>query len=84
MVKTNRSPATFGLEYDYEILHYKVIDEPLFFLSVLKLDIEFDVVSKESRAAVHRFNEKVVDKTLLAPSKFFSEHRNRKKKEKKN
>ena len=56
MVKTNRSPAAFGLEYDYEILHYKVVDKELFFLSVLKLDIEFDVVSKKSRAAVHRKN----------------------------
>ena len=54
MAKTNRNPATFGLEYDNEILHYKVIDEPLFFLSVLRLDIEFDVVTKESRAALQR------------------------------
>jgi hypothetical protein len=54
MVKTNRNPAAFGLEYDKEILHYKIIDEPLFFLSVLKLDIEFDVVTKESRSAVQR------------------------------
>jgi hypothetical protein len=54
MVKTNRSLAAFGLEYDKEISHYKVIDEPLFFLSVLKLDIEFDVVNKESRVASAR------------------------------
>jgi hypothetical protein len=52
MAKTNKRPAAFGLEYDNEILHYKVVDKELFFLSVLKLDIEFDVVSKESRAAV--------------------------------
>jgi hypothetical protein len=63
MVKTNRSPESFGLEYDNEILHYKIIDEPLFFLSVIKLDIEFDVVTKESRAAVQReIFEKFVDK----------------------
>ncbi len=50
MMRTNKSPAEFGLEYDGELLHYKVIDKPLFFLTVLDLGVEFDEIYQESRA----------------------------------
>jgi len=35
-------PKEYGLEYDYGILFYNVIDKPLFFLSVIKHGLEFE------------------------------------------
>jgi hypothetical protein len=52
MMRTDKSPAAFGLEHDEDILHYKVIDKPLFFLTVLNLGVEFDEISQESRADI--------------------------------